>query len=211
MLTYIKRSIVAAAAVLTVSLAASAAPASASGPWDYLLPPYGTCGTAAEGDMSKTYSQWTTGAMCLVNEARMKYGLQPYATAANLVDSAYKKASDISVCQPDVDAYVTQPDGRKISVLHFACGRPMDYHVRWFHPCAGGAKFAENIHIGWGTVSNYSNAREAVSGWLNSDLHREALLSRDYNVQGVMYSGPTTYPKEGPNARIWVQHVGRCD
>jgi hypothetical protein len=47
MLTYIKRSVIAAAAVLTVSLAASAAPASASGPWDYLLPPVGTCGTAA--------------------------------------------------------------------------------------------------------------------------------------------------------------------
>jgi cysteine-rich secretory family protein len=210
MLNHLKRSILVLAAAAAVSLAGTAAPASAAGDWDYLLPPYGACGTAAEGDMSKTYSQWTTGAMCLVNAARTNYGRQPYTTYMNLLDSAYKKASDISVCQPDIDTYVTGPDGSPTWVGHYACNRPMDYHHRWLRPCAGTPEFRENIHIGWGTASNYSNAREAVSGWLNSDRHRAVLLSPNYTAHGVMYSGPTTYPKMGPNARIWVHHVGHC-
>jgi hypothetical protein len=197
MLDHLKRSVIAAAAVLAVSLTGSTAPASAAGSWDYLLPPYGACGTAAEGDMSKTYSQWTTGAMCLVNAARNNAGLRSYSTSMFMVDSAYKKATDISVCQPD-------PNNG--TAVHNACGRPIDYYMRWGRPCAGYG-YAENVNIAAGARST---ARAAVSAWLNSDGHRAQLLSTQHTDHGVMYSGPTTYPGRGPDTRIWVHHMGYC-
>jgi cysteine-rich secretory family protein len=208
MFNHLKRSVIAAAAVLAVSLGGSTAPASAAGNyWDYLLPPYGACGTAAEGDMSKTYAQWTNGAMCLVNAARENYGRQPYTMYMNLIDSAYKKASDISVCQPDKDAWVME-DGKWIRAPHRPCGQPTAYHHRWLRPCAGTSYFWENYYLGSGAQST---ARAAVSWWLNSDEgHREALLSTKYTAHGIMYSGPTTYPKVGPDTRIWVSHMGHC-
>jgi hypothetical protein len=205
MLTHLKRSVIAAAVVLTVSLGGGAATASAS---SALLPPYGACGTAAEGDMSKTYAQWTNGAMCLVNAARAKAGLPPYTQYMNLLDSAYKKATDISVCTPDKDGWVTDRYGKRIREPHMACGRQPDYHHRWLRPCAGWSYFSENYYLGSGAAST---PRAAVAAWLDSNEgHREAVLSRTYTAHGIMYSGPTTYPKIGPDTRIWVMHMGHC-
>jgi Cysteine-rich secretory protein family len=117
----------------------------------------------------------------------------------NLLDSAYKKATDISVCRPDAF----------FGDLHTACGRPMDYHVKWTRACARWA-FEENVYLGSGPGSIGSTARAAVSAWLDSPGHRAKLLNRDLTHHGVMYSGPTAYARVGPDTRIWVHHMVRC-
>jgi len=165
--------------------------------YDYLLPAYGACGTGAEGDMSATYYDWHNGARCLVNEARARAGVPRLPTFSHLNDSSYRKATDISVCTPNAyDAYA----------VHRACGRPMDYWVKWPYSCASWG-FAENFYIGSGASST---ARAAVSAWLHSDGHRNNMLSSRWTGHGLMYSGPTNYPGIGSNTRIWVHHMGYC-
>ncbi|MEA2142471.1 MAG: hypothetical protein QOI64_901 [Solirubrobacteraceae bacterium] len=188
---------IAVSAAIFLGSAFAPVSAQAAGYYDYLLPPYGSCGTGAEGDMSKTYTDWTAGARCLVNEARNKARLDSYATYYNLLDSSYHKASDISVCQPDY---------RNVDAVHHACNQPMDKWIKWPRTCASYG-YAENYYIGSGSLST---ARAAVSWWLNSPGHRAALLSPSFTGHGLMYSGPTTYPGIGPNARIWIHHMAYC-
>jgi hypothetical protein len=183
---------------LAILLGSGLAPdARAAGAYDYLLPSYGVCGTAPEGDMSKTYAQWTSGTRCLIEEVRAKAGVQRLPAYMNLQDSAYRKASDISVCVPNAfDAYA----------VHHACGRDVGYWIHWPNQCSSWG-FTENVYIGSGSLST---GREAVRWWLNSDAHRAAMLSPKWSGDSVMYSGPTTYPSIGQNTRIWVWHAGYC-
>jgi hypothetical protein len=188
-------------AFMVLSIAAlggAAKSAHAAGPYDYLLPAYGACGTAGEGDMSKSYAEWSASARCFVNAARANAGVAQYPTLPYLTDSSYHKASDISVCMPnayDADA------------VHHACGQPVNKWIVFPRACASWG-YAENVYIGSGAAST---ARAAVSWWLNSDAHRAALLSPQYTGQGLEYSGPTIYPGIGSNTRIWVEHMTYCN
>jgi hypothetical protein len=172
--------------------------------YDYLLPAPGACGSAAEGDMSKSYGQWTVGGMCLINAARAKYGRSQLATYPNLLHSSYAKASDISVCQPNPSERVGDSDA-----VHWACGRDPYYYFYWPRRCVGSpysSGRAETWYIGSGALST---ARAAVSGWLHSDLHRGILLDPAWTGQGVQYSGPVNY-RGTPDTRIWINHLGWC-
>ena len=189
-------SLVVCLAVL-LSWAFAPAPAQANH-YDYLLPAPGSCGSAESGDMSKSYYEWTVAGMCLADHARARVGrsrlIWPYA----LQGSSYNKAADIAVCQPDVNT----------SDVHYACGRPIDYWVKYFgygNGCTSWG-FKENVYVGAG-VASY--ARSAVSWWLHSDRHREALLGPEFTGGVLSYSGPGTY-RGTPNTRVWVYHFGYC-
>ncbi|HWI07701.1 MAG TPA: hypothetical protein VNT54_09315 [Solirubrobacteraceae bacterium] len=185
-------------------LASAVAPAHANH-YDHLLPPAGTCGSAETGDMSKSYYEWTVAGMCLIDHARARVGrgrlIWPYA----LQGSSYNKAADIAVCQPDPAAR----DTNGVKLVHTACGRMMDYWVRYFgygNGCSSW-KWAENVYIGSGTASF---ARAA--GPLQAEQRLAVAL---VGVQpprhgGVLsYSGPGTY-RGMPNTRVWVYHMGYC-
>lgn len=86
MLNHLKRSISAAAAVLAVSLGASAAPASAG--YSHLLPAPLDMRLRCLGRHVQVVLRVDSAATCLVNAAHAKRGLSPYAMYGNLLGSA---------------------------------------------------------------------------------------------------------------------------
>jgi hypothetical protein len=202
--------IAAALVGLAILLGSALSPAPAhAGQYDYLLPPAGTCGSAENGDMSKSYYEWTVAGMCLIDHVRANAGLARLNWPYKLQGSSYNKAADIAVCQPDLNAYVTKPDGTRIKAVHRACGRDENYWFNYFgypNGCSR-AGWAENVYVGPGTAST---ARAAVLWWVNStEGHREALLNPEWTGGVLSYSGPGTY-RGTPDTRVWVYHMGYC-
>ena len=184
------------AAALSTMLGLAMSPASAQADsWDYLMPAPGACGPAESNAYADINEQKKAGA-CLANAVRQNYGRTRLSEGIGngyLSIAAYFKGRDIMTCQTG------DP--------HYACGKPMDYWLKRYHyDTSGGCTsgFAENIYKGWG--SPYNTVREAVRVWVNSQIHRDNLLSPTWRQQALNRYGPGTW-QGNANTVIWVHYM----
>ena len=97
----------------------------------------------------------------LVNEERAKYGVAPLAWNKAVEEVAHLRAKELVVLFSH-----TRPDGRSCFSAAGECG--VYYRAA-----------AENIAFG------YRTPEEVVEGWMNSEGHRENILSADYKKIGI--------------------------
>ena len=167
-------------------LALVPASASASGPWDTLLAPKRAC--PGQSDPSQPIAVQEHTMVCMHNWARARLGLRPLQKARELRRSSHDKAEDIKRCQ---------------QFSHEACGRGAFYWVRRVGFETGSFGAGENLEFGEGALGT---VRAAMSAWLNSDIHREVLLTPSW--QDVGFSVVKGKFEGHPGVAIWVAHFG---
>lgn len=169
---------------------AFAAPAAASGPWDRLLAPAGSCG--AQTDRSASGGAQERAMRCMVNFARRAQGVKPLLDrSGRMMRSADRKAADILRCG---------------AFSHTACGRPFTYQLRATGYAAGCYGAGENIAWGSGSLGT---VRAIMRGWLGSDGHRQNLLDPRFRDHGVALRTGTLGGQA--HAAVWVHQLGfRC-
>ena len=117
----------------------------------------------------------------IVNEERMKQGLEPVSFFRGIQKAARVRADEIAYYFSH-----TRPDGTSC----FTALREQDI----YYSCAG-----ENIAAG------YTSPSHVMQGWMNSPGHRGNILSSGYSHMGVGYCVGGSYGKN------WVQEfVGGC-
>ena len=109
----------------------------------------------------------------LVNQERAKVGLEPLQISGELSKSAYIRAREM----PQKYSH-TRPDGSE-----------------WFTVMDSGPIRGENLARG------QTSAEQVMETWMNSKLHRENILFKDYKEIGVAY-----YHDPNSNKHYWVQH-----
>jgi uncharacterized protein YkwD len=181
------RRLVSLALAVAASAAALTGTAQASGAYDTLLAPTGTC--APQTDRSAPVADQELAMRCMVNYARRAAGVSPLVgTNTKLMYSADRKAADIVTC-------------RQFS--HTACGRPFAYWMQQSGYATGCYGVGENIAWGSGSLGT---VRAIMSSWLNSDGHRANILNPKFKEQGV---GLRVGPMSGyADAAVWVNHFG---
>jgi uncharacterized protein YkwD len=176
---------IALAALATALLAAPAA-ASASGPWDSLLAPESAC--PGQSDASLPADTQEQVMVCMHRWARAQQGLSGLHVSKQLRSSSTRKARDIRRCQ---------------DFRHDACGRDAFYWFKKVGFLRGSYGAGENLELGNGQAAT---VRGAMSAWLNSDDHRNVLLTPNYDDLGVsMVSGQF---KGYTGVAVWVAHFG---
>ena len=100
----------------------------------------------------------------LVNQERIKAGLQPLVRDARLDATAQARADDM------------------VARNYFSHYDPVTGE-KMINKQEAGCRFSENISENWNTDSN------VVNGWMNSKLHHDAILLTEYNTTGVAVSG----------------------
>jgi uncharacterized protein YkwD len=172
------------------SLALLAAPAQATH-HDHLLPAAGQC--AEESTPGAPRTDQRAAMRCLTNHARVAAGLKELSRSMTLGSSAADKAYDIMECQ---------------EFEHEACGLAPDHWIIDEGYVSGCGAWGAAENIGWGS-GGLGAAREQMSGWLHSDVHRTNLLNPKYREHGVgIVQG--SFLGRG-DAQIWVHHFGYCD
>jgi uncharacterized protein YkwD len=175
------------ATLAAVPLLALAAPAAASGGWDRLLAPPGTCG--AQEDRGATVRAQERAMRCLINFARRSEGTAPLrARGKRLAKAADRKAADILRCG---------------EFSHTACGRPFTYHMQATAYAAGCYGAGENIAWGSGQLGT---VRSIMRSWLASDGHRANLLNAEFRDHGVALRTGSLSGHDG--AAVWVHQLG---
>ncbi len=131
--------------------------------------------------------------LCMVNHARLAYGLPPLAEDPSLRGSAERKSGDILACD---------------EFSHFACGR------EFTHWMAETGYLSQNCwrvgeNIAWGR-GRLGTVRSIFIAWMRSETHRENLLG-DYAETGIDTTVGSL--EGGPATRVWTQHFGmiRCE
>lgn len=121
--------------------------------------------------------------VALANEARRAQGINELSINASLMESAMLKAEDMK--KKDYFDHIT-PEGLDIS-----------YFVN-----AAGYNFST---IGENLAEGYFSAQSVHEAWMNSEGHRENMLSSDYEEIGVAV---LEIEKEGNKSFLSVQHFG---
>ena len=126
--------------------------------------------------------------LCLIGEARERYGLPPLASSATLRESAVEKGGDLLRCN---------------EFSHTACGREFSFWIR-----ESGYMSAECWRVGenlaWG-VDGQGTVAAIFQAWMRSDTHRENILG-DFE-ETVIY---LRVGKLGglTGVILWTQHFG---
>ncbi len=126
--------------------------------------------------------------VCMHRWARAQQGLQGIHVSKQLRSSSTRKARDIRRCG---------------QFSHYACGRDAFY---WFDRVGflrGSYGAGENLAL---TYGDNSTVREAMDLWLNSDEHRQVLLTGNYDDIGISVATGSFDGHAG--ATIWVAHFG---
>ncbi len=129
------------------------------------------------------------GAMlCLIGDARARYGLPPLTESATLDGSAIAKGNDLMRCN---------------EFSHTACGREFSFWIE-----ESGYMSAECWRVGenlaWG-VDGQGTVASIFRAWMRSDTHRENILG-DFEETGIdlrigQLGGLT-------GVHLWTQHFG---
>lgn len=147
-----------AAAQLTLLATASTASASPACPTDETQP------TLATGDVA------AMAIVCDINQYRIRSGLRPLRWDWRLWSAAQTQADDMAARHY---AAHTSPEGRGLADRVGATGY-IPNGPNWF--------VGENL--GWGT-SYLSTPLAILTGWINSDEHRENMLDPQFRDIGV--------------------------
>jgi uncharacterized protein YkwD len=183
MVRVLRQLALAAVAALLLAIPASA---SADGPWDSLLAPESAC--PGQSDVSAPADAQEATMLCMHNYARAAAGLGPFHAIGKLRVSAGRKAKDLKGCD---------------DFSHEACGRSTFYWVRKVGFARGTYGVGENL--AWGT-GEFGSVGAIMSNWLNSDEHRDILLTPKYDDLGIgMVQG--RFQGQG-GAQVWVTHFG---
>lgn len=128
---------------------------------------------------------------CMHNFARKKKGRKPLRKRGKLQWSATQKTREILECQ---------------DFSHDACGRDAFYWIRRTGFMSGCYGVNENISYGSGWKGS---VRNVMSGWLHSDGHRRALLTRRHRFIGIGLARGSYQGYDG--VQSWTAHFGyRC-
>jgi uncharacterized protein YkwD len=181
------RRLVALAALSIAILLAAGSPASAAGPYDYLLAPTSRC--ANQTSATASLNLQAQAMYCLINYARERSARAPLRPSV-LMESAARKARDILACQ---------------QFSHTACGRDYAFHIRAVGYGASCWGAGENLAFGTGSLGA---PRAVMSAWLNSSGHRQNLLASYFRDDGI---GVLRGTLGGSAGQVWVAHLGyRC-
>lgn len=131
----------------------------------------------------ETFEGTVQDVVALANEARRAQGVNELSINASLMESAMLKAEDMK--EKDYFDHIT-PEGLDIS-----------YFVN-----AAGYNFST---IGENLAEGYFSAQSVHEAWMNSEGHRENMLSSDYEEIGVAV---LEIEKEGNKSFLSVQHFG---
>jgi uncharacterized protein YkwD len=153
----------------------------------------GCAGSAAaacrgQGNAAAPAAAQEKAMLCLVNQARQRPGLAPFAAPTSLARAAGRKSGDILRCD---------------EFSHEACGREFTYWIERFgyRYCSAG----ENIAYGDGS---YATPRSIFSLWMHSSGHRRNILGA-YEDIGI---GLQVGALEGEGgAHVWTQEFGSRD
>ena len=126
--------------------------------------------------------------LCLIGEARERYGLPPLTQSETLRQTAIQKGSDLLRCN---------------EFSHTACGRPFTYWIE-----ESGYMSAECWRVGenlaWG-VEEEGTVGSIFRAWMRSPAHRANILG-DFEETGidlrVGHLGGLT------GVHLWTQHFG---
>lgn len=126
--------------------------------------------------------------LCLIGEARERYGLPPLTPSTTLEGSAIAKSRDLLRCN---------------EFSHTACGREFSFWIR-----EGGYMSAECWRVGenlaWG-VDGQGSVASIFRAWMRSDTHRENILG-DFEETGIDLRVGQLGGLTG--VHIWTQHFG---
>lgn len=130
--------------------------------------------------------------LCLVNEVREQYGLDPLAESAPLRESAIDKGGDLLDCN---------------EFSHTACGREFSYWIRESGYLASECwRTGENL--AWG-VDEPGTVDSIFRAWMRSPTHRANILG-DFDETGLDLRVGSLGGLTG--VHLWVQHFGsHCD
>jgi uncharacterized protein YkwD len=167
-------------------LAIAPASASASGPYDYLLAPESACPGQSDPSLPAAVQEQTM--VCMHDWARAQRGESSLAPTGQLRRSSRKKAKDIRRCG---------------QFSHNACGRNAFYWVAHSGFETGHYGAGENLAFGQGALGT---VRNMMSDWLNSDIHRNVLLTSSWRDVGISVVDGTL--SGHPGVAIWVAHFG---
>lgn len=195
MSTRFKRSLLAAAAVALVAAAvvSAASGASSVGQASAVSQPTarqaalkGSCPTGVGLDASIAAQESTM--LCLVSDARERYGLPPLTPSTALGQSAVEKGGDILRCN---------------EFSHTACGREFSFWIR-----ESGYMSAECWRVGenlaWG-VDGQGTVEAIFRAWMRSATHRENILG-DFEETGIDLRVGQLGGLTG--VHLWTQHFG---
>lgn len=129
------------------------------------------------------------GAMlCLINEARERYGLAPLSPSTTLRQSAVEKGGDLLRCN---------------EFSHTACGREFSFWIR-----EGGYMSAKCWRIGenlaWG-VDEQGTVLSIFRAWMRSATHRQNILG-NFEETGIDLRVGQLGGLN--NVHLWTQHFG---
>jgi len=184
-----RRPLTAAAGLLIIWMIA-AAPAHAFDRWDHLLAPAATCHTSA--GRSATVPAQERAMLCLINWARRKAGLRRLRRSAILDHSAAIKTGQLLRCQTFEHAPCKGIDAfQPFYKAGYASKR-----IAW----------AAGENLAWGT-GPLGSPRQIMRAWLHSPHHRENILRRQWQEQGINLRVATFL--EHRDAAIWTSHFGQ--
>ena len=129
------------------------------------------------------------GAMlCLIGEARERYGLAPLAQSTPLRQSAVEKGGDLLGCN---------------EFSHTACGREFSFWIR-----ENGYMSAECWRVGenlaWG-IDEEGTVTSIFTAWMRSPTHRQNILG-DFEETGIDLRVGQLGGLSG--VHVWTQHFG---
>lgn len=145
-------------------------------------------GCQTDLDLDAPASAQEDAMLCLVNDARARYGLLPLAPSETLDGSAVAKGGDLLRCN---------------EFSHTACGREFAF---WIHE--SGYMAAECWRVGenlaWG-VDEQGTVTSIFRAWMRSDAHRANILG-NFEETGLdlrigQLGGLT-------GVHLWTQHFG---
>lgn len=126
--------------------------------------------------------------LCLIGEARERYGLPPLAQSATLDGSAVAKGGDLLRCN---------------EFSHTACGREFTFWIRESgYMSADCWRVGENL--AWG-VEEEGTVVSIFRAWMRSDAHRENILG-DFEETGIDLRIDRLGGLTG--VHLWTQHFG---
>jgi|SRR6187402_1006305 len=126
--------------------------------------------------------------LCLIGEARERYGLPPLGQSTTLDESAAAKSGDLLRCN---------------EFSHTACGREFTFWIR-----ESGYMSAECWRVGenlaWG-VDEQGAVASIFRAWMRSDAHRANILG-DFEETGIDLRVGQLGGLTG--VHLWTQHFG---
>lgn len=126
--------------------------------------------------------------LCLISDARGRYGLPPLGQSTTLDGSAIAKSGDLLRCN---------------EFSHTACGREFSFWIR-----ASGYMSAQCWRVGenlaWG-VEERGTVGSIFRAWMRSDAHRENILG-DFEETGIDLQVGQLGGLTG--VHLWTQHFG---